>query len=179
MSVVGIPMLWYDYYMWLHHPMTNLYDETTWNYAILKAKEICRMEDVMIAERLWYGRMSWSPLMSKVMYYVRGGWEPMSEIERFYSWVKTLDLENDSNWLLVVWEANRLGILIETIPEPIEDLLKKFSRLVLVDGQYYIIIEKGFRVYIGGSIKKFLKNEVYSVFTNLENGLMYPDKKIK
>jgi hypothetical protein len=123
--------------------------------------------------------MSWSPLMSKVMYYVRGGWEPMSEIERFYSWVKTLDLENDSNWLLVVWEANRLGILIETIPEPIEDLLKKFSKLVLVDGQYYIIIEKGFRAYIGGSIKKFLKNEVYSVFINLENGLMYPDKKIK
>jgi hypothetical protein len=178
MSVVGVPMFWYDYYMWLHHPMTNLFEMETWNYAILKAKEICRMEDAMIADRLWYERMSWSPLMSKVMFYVRNGGELMSEIERFYSWVKTLDLENDSNWLLAVWEAQRIGVVIETIPEPIEDLLKKYTKLVLVDGQYYIIIEKGFRVFSGYSVKKFLKNEVYSVFTNLENGLMYPDRKL-
>jgi len=170
--------LWYDYYYWLHHPMTNLYDEYTWNYALLYAKEICKIEDMVVAERLWYERSMYSPIMAKIMGIIRSSRDETTDIERFYSWVKTIDLEDDYCWMMAVYYAQHLGIVIETIPEPIEDLLRKNTVLIFEGGQYYIEVLKGFRAFIGGSVKKFLKNEIYSVFTNLENGLMYPDKKV-
>ncbi len=158
--------------------MTNLYNENTWNYALMLAKEICRVEDMVVAERLWYERSMYSPIMAKIMGIIRSSRDDTTDIERFYCWVKTIDLEDDYCWMTAVYYAQQLGIVIETIPEPIEDLLQKNTIVIIEDGKFYIKVIKGFRGFIGGSILKFLKNEVYSVFINLENGLMYPDKKV-
>lgn len=162
--------LWFNYVQWLN--CVDLKDPFTWQLALRIAKEICIYEDALIANRLWVERAMYSPIMPYIIDCIR-----IDPVESFYSWVKTIDLADDLNWMNVVWEANKLGIMVETIPNSFEYFLKNgYTRLIKKEDAIYIVIEKSFRAFSGGSVKKFLKNEVYSVFTNLENGLMYPEK---